>query len=115
MVPSAEDGELGSWMNTPPGVTTAKSCPFSPLLPTGMADANPGPNKHEYKPFTISPPESGYTSESWGQVEGACKHMIGRRLKQTGARWRIRRVNRMAYLCALFHADQWRTYWNCVA
>ena len=47
-----------------------------------------------------------------GQVEGACKHMIGRRLKQTGARWRIRRVNRMAYLCALFHADQWKTYWN---
>ena len=28
------------------------------------------------------------------------------------ARWRIRRVNRMAYLCALFHADQWKTYWN---
>ena len=48
-----------------------------------------------------------------GQVEGACKHMIGRRLKQTGARWRIRRVNRMAYLCALFHDDQWKTYWNC--
>jgi len=47
-----------------------------------------------------------------GQVEGACKHMIGSRLKQTGARWRIRRVNRMAYLCALFHADQWKTYWN---
>jgi hypothetical protein len=47
-----------------------------------------------------------------GQVEGACKHMIGRRLKQTGARWRVRRVNRMAYLCALFHADQWKTYWD---
>jgi hypothetical protein len=48
-----------------------------------------------------------------GQVEGACKHMIGRRLKQTGARWRVRRVNRMASLCALFHADQWETYWEC--
>jgi hypothetical protein len=31
-----------------------------------------------------------------GQVEGACKHMLGRRLKQTGARWKVPRVNRMA-------------------
>jgi len=46
-----------------------------------------------------------------GQVEGACKHMIGRRLKQTGARWRIRRVNRMAALCALAYSDQWDAYW----
>ena len=29
-----------------------------------------------------------------GQAEGACKHMIGRRLKQTGARWRVRHVVR---------------------
>ena len=46
-----------------------------------------------------------------GQVEGACKHLIGRRLKQSGARWCIRRVNRMAYLCSLLYADQWKTYW----
>lgn len=46
-----------------------------------------------------------------GQVEGACKHMIGRRLKQTGARWRVRRVNRMAYLLSLLYANQWNTYW----
>ncbi len=26
-----------------------------------------------------------------GQAEGACKHMIGRRLRQTGGRWRVRR------------------------
>jgi len=38
--------------------------------------------------------------------------MIGRRLKQTGARWRVRRVNPMACLCALIHADQWKTYWD---
>ena len=25
-----------------------------------------------------------------GQVKGACKNMIGRRLKQTGVKWRIR-------------------------
>ena len=46
-----------------------------------------------------------------GQVEGACKHMIGRRLKQTGARWRVRRVNRMANLCALMYSDHWDAYW----
>ena len=46
-----------------------------------------------------------------GQVEGACKHMIGRRLKQTGARWRVRRVNRMASLCSLLYSDHWHAYW----
>ena len=47
-----------------------------------------------------------------GQVEGACKNMIGRRLKQTGARWRVRRVNRMAGLCANLYSKQWNHYWN---
>jgi hypothetical protein len=46
-----------------------------------------------------------------GQVEGACKHMIGRRLKQTGARWRVRRANRMATLCCLMYSDHWDSYW----
>lgn len=46
-----------------------------------------------------------------GQAEGAAKHMIGRRLKQTGARWRVRRVNRMANLCCLMYSDHWDTYW----
>lgn len=46
-----------------------------------------------------------------GQAEGACKHMIGRRLKQTGARWRVRRVNRMAMLCSLMYSDHWDAYW----
>jgi len=47
-----------------------------------------------------------------GQVEGACKHFIGRRLKQTGARWRVERADRMAGLCALLYNDQWETYWS---
>lgn len=47
-----------------------------------------------------------------GQVEGGCKNMIGRRLKQTGARWRVRRVNRMAGLCSLMYSHQWQTYWQ---
>jgi hypothetical protein len=47
-----------------------------------------------------------------GLVEGACKQVIGRRLKQTGARWGIRRVNRMATLCCTFHSDTWTAYWK---
>jgi hypothetical protein len=46
-----------------------------------------------------------------GLVEGACKQVIGRRLKQTGARWRIRRANRMATLCCALHCDTWGDYW----
>jgi hypothetical protein len=58
--------------------------------------------------------EQGRTIGS-GMVEGACKHMIGRRLKQTGARWRVRRANRMATLCCTLHTDAWKTYWNQAA
>jgi len=48
-----------------------------------------------------------------GQVEGACKSMIGARLKQTGARWRTDRVNKMAVVCSLFYTEQWDEYWKC--
>jgi len=47
-----------------------------------------------------------------GLVEGACKQVIGRRMKQTGARWRVRRANRMATLCCAFHGDTWTPYWQ---
>lgn len=50
-----------------------------------------------------------------GLVEGACKQVIGRRLKQTGARWKVRRVERMATLCAIQASDQWATYWRDAA
>jgi hypothetical protein len=46
-----------------------------------------------------------------GMVEGACKNVIGRRLKQTGARWRTRRANRMAILCSTLYSDHWDQYW----
>jgi hypothetical protein len=46
-----------------------------------------------------------------GLVEGSCKQVIGRRLKQTGARWKVRRVERMAALCAVQASDQWDDYW----
>jgi hypothetical protein len=47
-----------------------------------------------------------------GLVEGACKQVVGRRMKQTGARWRVRRANRMATLCCTFHGDTWKPYWD---
>jgi hypothetical protein len=47
-----------------------------------------------------------------GLVEGSCKQVIGRRLKQTGARWRVRRANRMATLCCTLHGDPWKAYWR---
>ena len=47
-----------------------------------------------------------------GLVEGAWKQVIGRRMKQTGARWRVRRANRMATLCCAFHGDTWTPYWQ---
>jgi hypothetical protein len=46
-----------------------------------------------------------------GLVEGSCKQVVGRRLKQTGARWKVRRVERMASLCAVQASDQWDAYW----
>jgi hypothetical protein len=45
-------------------------------------------------------------------VEGACKTVVGRRLKQTGARWRVRRAERMASLCCMLYGDQWDAYWK---
>jgi len=47
-----------------------------------------------------------------GQVEGACKNLVGRRLKQTGACWRRERVDRMAVLCAVLYGEQWNDYWK---
>ena len=50
-----------------------------------------------------------------GLVEGACKQVVGRRLKQTGARWTVRRAERMATLCAVLATDQWAAYWDAAA
>ncbi len=50
-----------------------------------------------------------------GMVEGACKTAIGRRLKQTGAWWRVRRLERMAALCCLHYGDQFEAYWKKAA
>jgi hypothetical protein len=54
-----------------------------------------------------------YTGQSIGSgmVEGAAKNLIGRRLKQTGARWDVGNVNDMAELCCLTYSDHWDLYW----
>lgn len=47
-----------------------------------------------------------------GLIEGACKNYVGRRLKQTGARWKTQNANHMATLGSLVYADQWTDYWQ---
>jgi hypothetical protein len=46
-----------------------------------------------------------------GMVEGACKTVVGRRLKQTGARWRVRHAESVVALCGLLYGDLWDDYW----
>jgi hypothetical protein len=54
-----------------------------------------------------------YTGQSIGSgmVEGAAKNLIGKRLKQTGARWVPEKVNEMAQLCCLTYSEHWAPYW----
>jgi len=47
-----------------------------------------------------------------GLIEAACKSLVGKRLKQTGACWRLTRVNRIATLCAALYSDQWEQAWK---
>jgi hypothetical protein len=47
-----------------------------------------------------------------GMVEGACKNMIGKRLKQTAARWKLENVQKMAVLCCCIYSDSWTPYWT---
>mgnify|MGYP003387186306 CR=1 FL=1 len=54
-----------------------------------------------------------YTGQSIGSgmIEGAAKNLVGRRLKQTGARWVVANVNKMADLCCLTYSNHWELYW----
>jgi hypothetical protein len=47
-----------------------------------------------------------------GMIEGACKNMIGRRMKQTGAQWDVKNADRMALLCSLAYADSLPLYFT---
>ena len=47
-----------------------------------------------------------------GLIEGACKNLVKRRLRQTGACWRVQRANRIAVICAVLYSDQWKACWK---
>ncbi len=47
-----------------------------------------------------------------GMVEGACKTVVGRRLKCTGARWTVPNADRMTALCCLHYSGHWDAYWD---
>jgi hypothetical protein len=47
-----------------------------------------------------------------GPIEGACKYVIGRRLKRTGGRWRRDHAVRMGNLCSTHYAGDWSHYWQ---
>lgn len=50
-----------------------------------------------------------------GPIEGACKYVIGRRLRQTGGRWRKQNAVRMGALCSTHYAHDWNVDWtNCL-
>jgi hypothetical protein len=46
-----------------------------------------------------------------GMVEGAAKNLIGKRMKQTGARWVVGNADAMATLCSLSYSGHWDLYW----
>ena len=46
-----------------------------------------------------------------GMVEGACKTVVGRRLKCNSARWTVPNADRMTALCCLHYSGHWDTYW----
>jgi hypothetical protein len=47
-----------------------------------------------------------------GMVEGACKNVIGKRLKQTAACWELGNVQKMAVLCCCCYSESWLPYWT---
>jgi hypothetical protein len=47
-----------------------------------------------------------------GLIEGACKNLVGKRLKQTGACWKLPRANKIASLCATLYSHQWKIAWE---
>lgn len=49
-----------------------------------------------------------------GLVKGECKS-LGRRLKQTGARWKVRHVDAMSALCGVRRSTLWPAYWSRTA
>ncbi len=47
-----------------------------------------------------------------GMIEGSIKQLVNRRLKQTGARWKVEHVGPLVELCALASSPEWHAHWN---
>jgi ribosomal protein L12E/L44/L45/RPP1/RPP2 len=47
-----------------------------------------------------------------GMIEGSIKQLVNRRIKQTGARWKVAHVGPLVELCALAHSPEWNAHWN---
>ncbi len=47
-----------------------------------------------------------------GMIEGAIKQLVGRRIKQTGARWRSEHIGPMVEFVSLGHTEDWDAYWS---
>ena len=50
-----------------------------------------------------------------GQIEGACKTVVGRRLKLNSARWTPANIEPIGSLCGLQYSDLWEDYWSARA
>ncbi len=48
-------------------------------------------------------------------IEGAIKQLVGRRIKQTGARWKTAHIGPIVELISLGHTEDWDTYWSTAA
>ena len=47
-----------------------------------------------------------------GLVEGSIKQLVNRRLKQTGARWKVEHVGPLVELGALAAGPEWQDFWG---
>lgn len=47
-----------------------------------------------------------------GLIEGAIKQHVGRRIKQTGARWKTTHIGPLVELISVGQTDDWETYWS---
>jgi hypothetical protein len=47
-----------------------------------------------------------------GLIEGTIKQNVGRRIKQTGARWKAEHIGPLVELMTLGHGPEWDTYWS---
>lgn len=47
-----------------------------------------------------------------GLVEGSIKQLLNKRLKQTGARWKVAHVGPLVELAALAASPEWQDYWE---